>query len=411
MRNFNNGLVSKDIILPKNADYSAWAVIACDQFTSEIDYWNEVENFVKDKISTLNLVLPEIYLSDNPESRIEKINQNIKDYIDKDIFKTLSNGFILTIRKTPFVSRRIGLVGAVDLEEYDFKVGSKTKIRATEGTITERIPPRLKIRKDAKAEFSHIMILFDDENKSINEKLYENRAAYEKVYDFTLNMGGGSIEGYFIPDTDEILNGFKALSDSERLIKKYGKLDEFIFAVGDGNHSLATAKTHWENVKKTLSEEEKLTHPARYAICEFVNIYDDGIYFEPIHRFIKGVNVEDFTLKLQSANVGNITVFDGEKDTTHTKNSSLPDTIKSLDAFIKSYIDEFGGEIDYVHGEENVRNLVKAQNGVGVFLDKLDKSELFKYVSKNGALPRKTFSMGENIEKRYYLEGSIIAND
>jgi hypothetical protein len=411
MRKFNNGLVSKDLILPKTNDYSAWAVIACDQFTSEIDYWNELSEEVKGKVSTLNLVLPEIYLGDNPQARIEKINQNIKSYIENGVFKTLSGGFILTVRKTQFVERRIGLVGAIDLEEYDFKVGSNTKVRATEGTITERIPPRLKVRKEAKAEFSHIMILFDDETKSINEKLYENRASYEKVYDFALNMGGGHIEGYFIPDTDKILDGFKALSDSERLIKKYGFLDEFIFAVGDGNHSLATAKTHWENVKKTLTEKERENHPARYAVCEFVNIYDEGIYFEPIHRFIKGVNVEDFTLKLQNANVGNITVFDGSKDIVLTKNNSLPDTIKALDAFIKDYIERFGGEIDYVHGEENVRNLVKTQNGVGVFLDKLDKSELFKYVSKNGALPRKTFSMGENIEKRYYLEGSIIAND
>ena len=411
MKNFNNGLVSKNLILPKTKDYSKWAVIACDQFTSEIEYWNEVESVVKGELSTLNLVLPEIYLSDGVDERIEKINKNIKSYIDNGVFKTLSGGFILTVRKTPFVERRIGLVGAVDLEEYDFKVGSKTKIRATEGTITERIPPRLKIRKDAKAEFTHIMILFDDEKREINEKLFENKNAYEKVYDFTLNMGGGSIEGYFVPDTDEILNGFKNLANKERLIKKYGKLDEFIFAVGDGNHSLATAKTHWENVKKTLSEEEKLTHPARYAICEFVNIYDEGIYFEPIHRFVKGINAQDFSTKLLKDFGGTITVFDGEKDITVKGEKSLPDTIKELDAFIKDYIEKFGGEIDYVHGEENVRNLVKATNGVGIFLDKLDKSELFRYVSNNGALPRKTFSMGENIEKRYYLEGSIIAND
>ncbi len=411
MRNFNNGLVSKDLLLPNTQDYSSWAVVACDQFTSEIEYWNELEGLVKGKLSTLNLVLPEIYLNDGVDARIEKINENIQSYIDNGVFKTLSGGFILTVRKTPFVERRIGLVGAVDLEEYDFKVGSKTKIRATEGTITERIPPRLKIRKDAKAEFTHIMILFDDEKRQINEKLYENKNSYEKVYDFTLNMGGGSIEGYFIPDTDEILNGFNELGNAERLIKKYGTLDEFIFAVGDGNHSLATAKTHWENVKKTLTEQEKLTHPARYAICEFVNIYDEGIYFEPIHRFVKGVNVENFVNGLTENFNGSITVFDGKCDKAVKGDKSLPDTIKELDAYIKEFIDQSGGEIDYVHGEENVRNLVKANNGVGIFLDKLDKSELFKYVSKNGALPRKTFSMGENIEKRYYLEGSKIAND
>lgn len=411
MINTKTGLTSKKILLPSTKDYTAWSVIACDQFTSELDYWQKLEETVKGKLSALNLVLPEIYLNDNPDARIEKINKNIKDYLTSGAFYELPKGFILTVRKTPFVERRIGLIGAVDLEEYDFKKGVTPKIRATEGTIEERIPPRLKIRKNADAEFSHIMVLFDDENREINEKLYENRNAYKKVYDFELNMGGGHLEGYFIPDEQEVLNTFAKLTLEDRLIKKYGKNDQFIFAVGDGNHSLATAKTHWENVKKTLTEEQKETHPARFAICEFVNIYDEGIYFEPIYRFVTGVNANDFASELLKATNGKYGVITKDLEKYKQDEISLPETIKNIDAFIKAYIEKNGGEVDYVHGEDNLRKLINTQNGVGITLDKLEKSELFRYVSKSGPLPRKTFSMGENIEKRYYLEGSRITND
>ena len=411
MKNLNTGLISKKILLPNTEDYTSWSVIACDQFTSELDYWQKLEETVKGKLSALNLVLPEIYLNDKMDERIEKINKNIKEYLNSGAFYELPKGFILTVRKTPYVERRIGLIGAVDLEEYDFKKGATPKVRATEGTIEERIPPRLKIRKNADVEFSHIMILFDDENREINEKLYENRSQYKKVYDFELNMGGGHIEGYFIPDEQVVLDAFSKLACEERLIKKYGKNDQFIFAVGDGNHSLATAKTHWENVKKTLTEEERKTHPARFAICEFVNIYDEGIYFEPIYRFVTGVNANEFAEELYTAVSGRYGVVTANLEKSKNGEISLPDTIKNVDAFIKDYIEKHGGEVDYVHGEDNLRKLIKAKNGVGITLDKLEKSELFKYVSNSGPLPRKTFSMGENIEKRYYLEGSRITND
>ena len=182
-----------NVLLPNTADMTAWACIACDQFTSEPDYWTELEKVVGDKYSTLNLTLPEIYLEDNPDSRIKKINENIKAYIKNGVFKTLDKGFVLTVRKTPFVERRIGLVAAIDLEEYEYLPKSSAFIRATEGTIEERIPPRLKIRKDADVEFPHVMVLFDDEKREITEKLYEKRDSYKKLYDFTLNMGGGSI--------------------------------------------------------------------------------------------------------------------------------------------------------------------------------------------------------------------------
>lgn len=396
------------VLLPHNVDYTKWAVVACDQFTSEIDYWKNLENFVGDSYSTLNLVYPEIYLNDQPEKRIEKINSNIQDYLNKGVFKSLDNGFILTIRKTKFVPKRVGLIGMLDLEEYDFTVGSKSKIRATEGTIVERIPPRLKIRENALMEFPHIMVLIDDEKRDIIESVYENRNNLEKVYSFELNMDGGEIEGYFVKDCDSIKEKLSHLLDDDRLISKYGKKEELLFAVGDGNHSLATAKTHWENVKKGLSSSEMESHPARFALVEIVNIYDEGIYFEPIHRFISNVDTKKFLQGLQSIDCGKVKTYNGEM--AYINNSaSLPDGIRNVDEYIKQFILQNGGEVDYVHGDENVKKLVdENSNSVGILFDKLDKKMLFKYVIDNGALPRKTFSMGEGIEKRYYLEGRKI---
>ena len=398
-----------NILLPNVDDLSAWACVACDQFTSEIDYWQTLQKQIGSKKSTLNLTLPEIYLEDQPEKRIEKINENIREYLRDGVFKTLKNGFVLTIRKTPFVERRIGLMASIDLEEYDYSQKSDALIRATEGTIEERIPPRLKIRKNADVEFPHVMVLFDDENKEITEKLFEEREKFEKLYDFTLNMGGGSIEGYFIEDSDAIIQKFINLLDEERLIKKYGKADKFLFAVGDGNHSLATAKTHWNAVKENLSEEEKKTHPARYALVELVNVYDEGIYFEPIFRFVYGVDKQKFLSKLSAVDGGKMQVYFNGTMTNANGNNMLPDGIRAVDGFIKEYIGQFGGSVDYVHGEENLKKLVdERQDAVGILFEKFDKGDLFKYVSKKGALPRKTFSMGEGVEKRYYLEGRRI---
>ncbi len=402
-------VVATDILLPNTSEMSAWACVACDQFTSEPKYWSELENYVKGKRTTLDLTLPEIYLEDNPEKRIEKINSNIKSYLNDGVFKTYKDGFILTVRKTPFVEKRIGLVCAIDLEKYEYSAFSSSLIRATEGTIEERIPPRLKIRKDADVEFPHVMVLFDDEKREITEKLYENRSSYEKVYDFTLNMGGGQIEGYYINDAEEIIKSFEKLLDSQRLIEKYGKDDKFLFAVGDGNHSLATAKTHWNNVKKTLSDEQKETHPARYALVELVNIYDEGIYFEPIYRYVYGIDKEKFLNGFKDIDGGNMQVYaDGTTEDRKGANS-LPEGIRAVDKYIKEFIEQNGGAVDYVHGESNIKKLVDEKgDAVGILFDKLNKADLFKYVSANGAFPRKTFSMGEGVEKRYYLEGRRI---
>ena len=402
-------LKADNILLPDVDDMTAWACIACDQFTSEKEYWLQLEKQVEGKKTTLNLTLPEIYLEDHAESRIEKINLNIKEYLNAGVFKALEKGFVLTIRKTPFVRRRIGLVTAIDLEKYEYTSGNKALIRATEGTIEERIPPRLKIRKDADVEFPHVMVLFDDEKREITEALYENRQNYKKVYDFELNMGGGHVEGYFIDDYKAVIDKFNGLLSDERLIAKYGSKDKFMFAVGDGNHSLATAKTHWNNVKKNLSDTEKENHPARYALVELVNVYDEGIYFEPIFRFVFGVDKQKFLQEFKDVDGGKMRVYSDKNLNAVEGKNDLPTGIRTVDKFIKEYIEKNGGSVDYVHGEENLFKLVDDRDdAVGILFEKLDKKDLFMYVSKNGAFPRKTFSMGEGVEKRYYLEGRRI---
>ncbi len=406
----DNKVINADnILLPRTDDMTAWACIACDQFTSQPEYWNELSSLVKGKKTTLDLTLPEIYLEDNPDERIKNINKNIKDYLASGTMNVLNKGFILTVRKTPYVERRIGLVTAIDLEEYQYTPKNDALIRATEGTIEERIPPRLKIRKDADMEFPHVMVLFDDENREITEKLYEERINYKKLYDFELNMGGGHVEGYFIDDYQPIIDKFSCLLEDKRIINKYGRLDRFMFAVGDGNHSLATAKTHWNNVKKTLTKQEQIDHPARYALVELVNVYDEGIYFEPIHRYVFGVDKKKFLNGLKNIDGGIIRIYDGEKESLAKGDNDLPTGIRAVDGYIKGYLTENGGTVDYIHGDEHLKKLVASRDdAVGILFEKLDKSDLFKYVSKNGAFPRKTFSMGEGVEKRYYLEGRRI---
>ena len=406
----NDCFLPAKILLPDSVDMEKWAVVACDQFTSDLSYWQKLREFIGNEKSTLDLILPEIFLDDKCDERIEKINRNIENYLNSGVFKETEEGYILTVRSTPFVKRRIGLIGKIDLEKYEY-TGSSAKIRATERTIEERIPPRLKIRKNAKAEFTHVMILFDDEKREITEEMYKKRGEYKKLYDFTLSMGGGSIEGYFVPKKEPLLKRFGDLLDTERLIKKYGRADEFLFAVGDGNHSLATAKAHWNAVKESLPEEEKADHPARYALAEAVNIYDEGIYFEPIHRIVKGVDSDKFVGGLRDINA-DFSFYVRGKEEKSGKSADLPTSIKAIDDYIKGYIEKFGGAVDYIHGDDELKELVDNGKGsVGILFKKMDKSDLFKFVLDNGSLPRKTFSMGQGREKRYYLEGRKIIKD
>ena len=402
-------IIAPDILLPnKNVDLTKWAVIACDQFTGRINYWEELADNVKGVPSALHVTLPEIYLVSDNSSKIESINKTMQSYLTSKIFERHKNCMILTERKTAYNNRRLGLVLAIDLEDYSFT--DKAKIRATEGTIIERIPPRVKIREGALIELSHIMLLIDDRRHKIIENLYSNKGTLKKLYDFDLNMEGGHISGYLVKNTKALINRLNSLIDDKEILQKYGVLDKLLFAVGDGNHSLATAKTVWDNLKSTLKEEERLNHPSRYALCEVVNIHDQGLKFEPIHRVLHNIDGVNFCKKLEEEfkneeGEGEI-YFNGIKKIKFPNNAAI--CYKKVQKFIDSHIKKTGGQVDYIHGEAELEEICRAKNSVGIFMPKLKKEEFFSYIINYGTLERKSFSMGEAKEKRYYLEARRI---
>ncbi len=390
------------ILLPKeNIDLKKWAVIACDQFTSQRDYWEKLDGFCGD-VSTLRITYPEIYLNENREERIKSINLTMEKYLNFGIFREVDD-FILTVRTTKFGRKRVGLMISFDLEEYDFR--EQRAVRATEATVPERLPVRVTIRENACLELPHALILLDDCEKGIIEPLYEKRGELEKLYSTELNNGGGSIEGYRVKNSAEIIEAIEKLCTEENLIKKYGSALPFMFAVGDGNHSIATAKLCWDKLKKSLTPEEAENHPARYCLCELVNLYDDDLVFEPIHRVIfnEGKTLISY-LKEKLSGTSEIRLWhDGNEDSVCVNENSAV-AIAEIQAAIDSYIAENGGEQDYVHGEEHTIEVAKENSGVAVFMPKLQKSDLFKYIASGRILTRKSFSMGEAEEKRYYLE-------
>ena len=293
-----------DILLPENADMSKWAVIACDQYTSEPEYWEDVTKIVGDEPSTLKVTLPEIYLEeDNVAEKIAEVNEEMKKLINNNFFRTLKDSLIYVERTQADGRIRKGLMGKVDLEDYSFAKDSQTLIRATEGTVLERIPPRVKVRENAPLELPHIMLLIDDDKKEIIEGLTDKVSEADKVYDTDLMKNGGHIKGYKLNDEliEKVLEGIGELADKEKFEQKYNVKDKgvLLFSVGDGNHSLATAKTCYENLKKTLTKEEYENHPARYALVEVVNLHSDALDFEPIHRVVFGINPEHMMEELK----------------------------------------------------------------------------------------------------------------
>ncbi|MEG2688241.1 MAG: DUF1015 domain-containing protein, partial [Clostridia bacterium] len=273
-----------DILLPQVEDMSKWSVVSCDQFTSERSYWETLKNYVGEDKSALKLIFPEVYLGDNDaDLRTKNINLTMQNYLDGGVFKTLKNSFVLVKRDTALGASTLGIVLAIDLEDYSFLPVSDARVRATEGFVADRIPPRLKIRENAPIELPHIIVLIDDRKHTVIEQFYKNADKLEKLYDFDLNMGGGHIAGYRL-DSKLVTEAFDKYEQS--ISGLYGVKTDFMFAVGDGNHSLATAKTHWDMIKGDLSLDEKETHPARYALCEVQNLHSDGLKFEPIFRCV-----------------------------------------------------------------------------------------------------------------------------
>ena len=386
-----------NVLLPKNADMTAWAVNACDQFTSDYKYWDDLRRVVGDKPSTLNIIYPEIYLKDDTQKRINTINKNMQKYLDDGVFYEVSGKFIL-VERTTQSGTRTGIVMALDLEDYSFEKGSPALIRSTEATILERIPPRVEIRKNAVIELPHVMLLFDDKQNAILGNIKRGKV----LYDFTLNMGGGTVKGTEILNTQEVISEFEKLSKGDR----YGNGQRIMFAVGDGNHSLATAKTCWENLKVNLTEEERATHPARFALVEAVNIYDNALTFEPIHRLVKTDKAEKFLNGLKTSGDGSAQVVVGGKAQSIAFPQDIPQGIRQLDEYITDFIANNGGEVDYIHGEEELKTF--SSQGVGVLLPPIKKDDFFRLIVTGGNLPRKTFSMGEGNEKRYYIEAKKI---
>ena len=392
-------IVAPEILLPaEGVDLTAWAVIACDQHTSDPAYWEELGACVGEKPSTLRMILPEVYMETEKDysARIAAAKEAMRAYLARGLFRKLPKGFVLVRRSTPYVKERFGIVLAVDLEQYSYRHEDGAAIRASEATIVERIPPRLKIREGAPLEFPHIMLLYDDPRHTV--RAAAEKAAGETLYDFDLNMGGGHLRGRFASDTEPIVAAFTALVR--------GGMQ---FMVGDGNHSLATAKAAWDGLKEGLSAEERETHPARFALCEAVNLYDDGIYFEAIHRLVKGVDAEKFAKNFPAVGEGAGALYLGGKKLPVRMAGRAAQAVADADAYIAAYLAEHGGSVDYVHEEAALAALTgEHADYVGVFLPKMDKSELFPQVLEHGSLPRKTFSMGESAEKRYYLEAKEI---
>lgn len=374
-----------DILLPKNA-FDKWSTVACDQYTSQRDYWEKADEIVSESPSALKITLPEVYLNDaDVNDRIKKINATMKEYIEKGIFTEYKDAMIFVERRLQDGRVRKGIVGKIDLEAYDYTVGSTSLVRATEGTVLSRIPPRVEIRKDAPIELPHIMILIDD----VENEIVPNEPDGEIVYDTDLMLGGGHIRGSLMSER----SANKAIAALEKQMESR----ELVFAMGDGNHSLATAKACYER--------DKSNPLARYALVEIVNIHDPALDFEPIYRVVFGVDTEKM-LNEAKKHFENCTE---NKVVTVVKNVDDEFCVDGLTAgvlqeFIDKYIEENGGEVDYIHGENDLRELCMRDDAIGFLFDGIKKSELFPYVEKNGALPRKTFSMGEAYDKRYYME-------
>ncbi|MDY3303561.1 MAG: DUF1015 domain-containing protein [Clostridia bacterium] len=412
-----------DILIPRGIDMTAWSVVACDQYTSQPEYWKEAEKETNGKPTALNIILPEVYLeSDECEKRTENINAQMKKYISDGIFKTYRNCYIYVERTLKNGKIRRGIIGAADLEDYDYSKGSESPVRATEGTVSERIPPRLKVRMNAKLELPHVMILIDDRKKEILEYLNEKKSEMELIYDFDLMMDSGHLKGYLLNDelADYVEKKLETFSDKEYFEDKYSVKNKnpLVFAVGDGNHSLATAKEYYNEIKKKYGEKA-LSMPARYALAEIVNLHDDSLEFEAIHRVMFNIDSEKIKRELmkisspEKNDIGQKFVFvsGDSEETLYITKPTANLTVGTIQNFIDEYIRKNGGEVDYIHGKDVVKNLSKDKNSCGFVFDAMNKNDLFKTVILDGALPRKTFSMGEACDKRFYTEARIINDE
>ncbi len=411
-----NAFLPADIMLPNVKEMEKWAVIACDQFTSDQEYWDRVRATAGDAPSTINLILPEAELGTPQEAaHTQKINQTMAQYMEKNIFTTYPHSLVYLERTLENGAIRIGLMGVVDLDAYDYSTGSTSAIRATERTVVERIPPRQRVRRDAPIELPHILMLCDDHKKQLIEPIGAKKDSLKKLYDFDLMEDGGHITGWLV-EGDEV----KAFEDrlaayTATVGEKYEGLKgvPMVFAVGDGNHSLATAKSCYEELKKNHPDKDLSNHPARFALVELENIHDDAQVFEPIHRVVADTDPEKLlaAIKAECCAEGGFPVkwYIGESSgTVYLDRNRSQLAVGALQGFLDGYLKDNPGTVDYIHDDDALIRLAQQPGSIGFLLPAMEKSQLFRGVIADGILPRKTFSMGHAREKRYYLEARKI---
>lgn len=400
-----------DILLPRTEDYRKWSVIACDQFTSEPQYWEQARKEIGNCKSTMNLILPEAYLSKDNSEKIYAIHNSMNRYLSEDFFQIIEKSFIYVERTLRNGSVRPGLIGVIDLEDYSYEDGAQTKIRPTEKTVVERIPPRKMVRDNASLELSHIILFYNDKEDRFIEYLRSQKESLNKLYGFDLLMNGGHIEGWtvqnqYAENIKELFCSYQEETESESL---ENKLNPMVLAVGDGNHSLATAKSCWEDLKKQLPQEKWSRHPARYAMVEIENIYDNSLQFEPIHRIVQNTNTAALLEYLNRSICceGGYPIKWCCRDEIGCLYLNVQDGELPLAVFqdgLDKWLTEHPGDLDYIHGEQSLLKLSKQENAIGFLMPDIDKNQFFINIMKAGILPRKTFSLGHAEEKRYYLE-------
>jgi len=397
-----------EILLPRLSDLSDWAVIACDQFTSEPEYWRRVRARVGDKPSALHLIFPEAELKDEPERHIRAIREAMADCLTRELLSAYPDSFVYVERSLSDGSIRRGLVGQVDLEQYDYSPETDLPVRATERTVVERIPPRVKIREGAPLELPHVLLLCDDERDAILAPLRAGEGPW--LYDFDLMEGGGHIRGRLVTGAEaEAVTACLDACERETAAR-YAALTPhpMLYAVGDGNHSLATAKACYEKLKGTIGAEAASRHPARYALAELGSLHDPSLVFAPIHRLVTGTDPKAL-LRAARESIGGEGgaelpwISAGERGVLRLGDTAeLP--VGVLQRFLDAYLPAHGGEIDYIHGDDTLTRLASRPDSLGFLLPPIEKNAFFAGVMAGGVLPRKTFSMGQARDKRYYLE-------
>lgn len=404
-----------EILIPQNVDMHKWSVVACDQFTSQPEYWQQLEQLVGDAPSTLELIFPEAWLDcRDADAERARINDAMRRYLDSDVFRALPDSYVYVERTLASGAVRRGLVGVIDLECYDYRKGSTSAVRCTEGTVEERLIPRVAVRREACLELPHILVFIDDAARTVIEPLGARRAQTEQLYDFDLSGGGGHLAGWRITggDARAVDAALAALADPEALHARYGSDVPAVYAMGDGNHSLATAKLCWEQCKQGLSEAERVNHPARFGLVELVNIHDDAITFEPIHRALFGVDAAAFAETARShfaaasrpgaAHTVHCVTAAGETDIPVT-GLTIGEVIGAAEALCQKLAAQ-GARIDYIHGDDTAAELGSREGCAAMLLPKMEKDELFPSIIHSGPFPKKSFSIGHAQDKRYYLE-------